>query len=117
MSGRKGPFVPLNCGAIAPELLESELFGHVSGAFTGAKKPKDGLFRVADKGTLFLDEIGEMPLPMQSALLRTLEQKTIRRSGRRKRNSGGCSDSGGSFNRNLSGRSHAGAFDAIYFTV
>ncbi|MGF1766134.1 sigma-54 dependent transcriptional regulator [Enterovibrio makurazakiensis] len=81
MSGRSGPFVPLNCGAIAPELLESELFGHVSGAFTGARKNKDGLFRVADKGTLFLDEIGEMPLSMQASLLRTLEQKTIRPVG------------------------------------
>ncbi|WP_281544175.1 sigma-54 dependent transcriptional regulator [Grimontia sp. SpTr1] len=81
LSGRGGPFVPLNCGAIAPELLESELFGHVSGAFTGARKSKDGLFRVADKGTLFLDEIGEMPLPMQASLLRTLEQKTIRPVG------------------------------------
>ncbi|WP_028025023.1 sigma-54-dependent transcriptional regulator [Enterovibrio calviensis] len=81
MSGRTGPFVPLNCGAIAPELLESELFGHVSGAFTGARKNKDGLFRVADKGTLFLDEIGEMPLAMQASLLRTLEQKTIRPVG------------------------------------
>jgi len=52
--------VPLNCGAIAPDLLESELFGHVSGAFTGAKKAREGLFRVANNGTLFLDEIGEM---------------------------------------------------------
>ncbi|MCC4797988.1 sigma-54-dependent Fis family transcriptional regulator [Enterovibrio norvegicus] len=81
VSGRNGPFVPLNCGAIAPELLESELFGHVAGAFTGARKSKDGLFRVADRGTLFLDEIGEMPLSMQASLLRTLEQKTIRPVG------------------------------------
>lgn len=81
LSARRGPFVPLNCGAIAPELLESELFGHVSGAFTGARKSKDGLFRVADKGTLFLDEIGEMPLSMQASLLRTLEQQTIRPVG------------------------------------
>ncbi|MEZ8142187.1 MULTISPECIES: sigma-54 dependent transcriptional regulator [Enterovibrio] len=81
LSRRSGPFVPLNCGAIAPELLESELFGHISGAFTGARKNKDGLFRVADKGTLFLDEIGEMPLSMQASLLRTLEQKTIRPVG------------------------------------
>lgn len=80
-SGRKGPFVPINCGAIAPELLESELFGHVMGAFTGAKKSREGLFRVANGGTLFLDEIGEMPLAMQSALLRVLEQRTIRPVG------------------------------------
>ncbi|MDF2152215.1 sigma-54 dependent transcriptional regulator [Vibrio sp. CAU 1672] len=83
-SGRSGPFVPLNCGAIAPELLESELFGHTSGAFTGAKKSREGLFRVANGGTLFLDEIGEMPLTMQSALLRVLEQRTIRPVGSEK---------------------------------
>ncbi|WP_299690080.1 sigma-54 dependent transcriptional regulator [uncultured Vibrio sp.] len=80
-SKRAGPFVPINCGAIAPELLESELFGHMSGAFTGAKKNREGLFRVASGGTLFLDEIGEMPLPMQAALLRVLEQRTIRPVG------------------------------------
>jgi DNA-binding NtrC family response regulator len=57
LSHRNGPFVPLNCGAIAPDLLESELFGHTSGAFTGAKKGREGLFRVANGGTLFLDEI------------------------------------------------------------
>ncbi|MEZ8101666.1 sigma-54-dependent transcriptional regulator [Vibrio bivalvicida] len=80
-SQRSGPFVPINCGAIAPELLESELFGHNAGAFTGAKKSREGLFRVANGGTLFLDEIGEMPLAMQSALLRVLEQRTIRPVG------------------------------------
>ncbi|QXO18719.1 MULTISPECIES: sigma-54-dependent transcriptional regulator [Vibrio] len=83
-SERSGPFVPLNCGAIAPELLESELFGHTSGAFTGAKKSREGLFRVANGGTLFLDEIGEMPLAMQSALLRVLEQRAIRPVGSEK---------------------------------
>ncbi len=83
-SGRTGPFVPINCGAIAPELLESELFGHTSGAFTGAKKSREGLFRVANGGTLFLDEIGEMPLPMQASLLRVLEQRTIRPVGSEK---------------------------------
>ncbi|KJY81519.1 Fis family transcriptional regulator [Vibrio galatheae] len=80
-SQRSGPFVAINCGAIAPELLESELFGHNAGAFTGAKKSREGLFRVASGGTLFLDEIGEMPLAMQSALLRVLEQRTIRPVG------------------------------------
>ncbi|MGL6261826.1 sigma-54-dependent transcriptional regulator [Vibrio sp. WXL210] len=80
-SERAGPFVPVNCGAIAPELLESELFGHTSGAFTGAKKNREGLFRVANNGTLFLDEIGEMPLNMQTALLRVLEQRSIRPVG------------------------------------
>lgn len=83
-SKRSGPFVPINCGAIAPELLESELFGHTSGAFTGAKKNREGLFRVASGGTLFLDEIGEMPLAMQAALLRVLEQRTIRPVGSEK---------------------------------
>ncbi|RTZ16829.1 sigma-54-dependent Fis family transcriptional regulator [Vibrio aquaticus] len=83
-SQRTGPFVPINCGAIAPELLESELFGHTAGAFTGAKKSREGLFRVANGGTLFLDEIGEMPLTMQSALLRVLEQRTIRPVGSEK---------------------------------
>ncbi len=83
-SGRNGPFVPVNCGAIAPELLESELFGHTSGAFTGAKKGREGLFRVANSGTLFLDEIGEMPLAMQSSLLRVLEQRAIRPVGSEK---------------------------------
>ena len=81
LSLRSGPFVPLNCGSIAPDLLESELFGHIQGAFTGAKKGREGLFRVANSGTLFLDEIGEMPLAMQSSLLRVLEQKAIRPVG------------------------------------
>ncbi|QUM75444.1 sigma-54-dependent Fis family transcriptional regulator [Moritella sp. 24] len=81
LSLRNGPFVPLNCGAIAPDLLESELFGHIQGAFTGAKKGREGLFRVANGGTLFLDEIGEMPLAMQTSLLRVLEQKAIRPVG------------------------------------
>lgn len=84
LSHRTGPFVPLNCGAIAPDLLESELFGHTSGAFTGAKKGREGLFRVANGGTLFLDEIGEMPIGMQSSLLRALEQKAIRPVGSEK---------------------------------
>ncbi|MEH6651086.1 MAG: sigma-54 dependent transcriptional regulator [Motiliproteus sp.] len=80
-SQRKGPFVPINCGAIAPELIESELFGHVKGAFTGAQQAREGLFCYADGGTLFLDEIGEMPLLMQSKLLRVLEEGRIRPVG------------------------------------
>ncbi len=84
LSGRSGPFVPVNCGAIAPELLESELFGHLSGAFTGARGNREGLFSFANNGTIFLDEIGEMPLPMQTALLRVLEQKSIRPVGSEK---------------------------------
>jgi two-component system NtrC family response regulator len=80
-SGRSGSFVPVNCGAMTAELLESELFGHVKGAFTGAYLSRDGLFTYADGGTLFLDEIGEMPLSMQAHLLRALEERTIRPLG------------------------------------
>ncbi|GAB2588834.1 sigma-54-dependent transcriptional regulator [Nitrincola alkalisediminis] len=80
-SGREGPFVPVNCGAISPELLEAELFGHTKGAFTGADRAREGLFTYAAGGTLFLDEIGELPLSMQAKLLRALEQKTIRPVG------------------------------------
>jgi len=80
-SGREGPYVPVNCGAIAPDLLEAELFGHTKGAFTGANKARDGLFSYASGGTLFLDEIGELPLGMQAKLLRALEEKAIRPVG------------------------------------
>lgn len=81
MSGRSGSFVPVNCGAMTAELLESELFGHVKGAFTGAHLSRDGLFTYASSGTLFLDEIGETPLSMQAHLLRALEERTIRPVG------------------------------------
>jgi two-component system, NtrC family, response regulator HydG len=74
-------FVAVNCGAIQESLLESELFGHVKGAFTGATKDHDGLFSVADRGTLFLDEIGEMNLDLQVKLLRVLERSEFRRVG------------------------------------
>jgi len=80
-SRRSGSFVPVNCGAMTAELLESELFGHVKGAFTGAHQTRDGLFTYANGGTLFLDEIGEMPMAMQTHLLRVLEQRTIRLVG------------------------------------
>jgi two-component system NtrC family response regulator len=80
-SGRAGSFVPVNCGAMSAELLESELFGHVKGAFTGAHQSREGLFTYANGGTLFLDEIGEMPMSMQTHLLRVMEERTIRPVG------------------------------------
>jgi len=76
-----GPFVPVNCGAIPTELMESEFFGHKKGSFTGAHVDKAGLFQAADGGTLFLDEIAELPLPMQVKLLRAIQEKSIRPVG------------------------------------
>jgi transcriptional regulator with GAF, ATPase, and Fis domain len=74
-------FVPVNCAAIPHEMLESEMFGHERGAFTGAVAPRQGLFGMADRGTIFLDEISEMPLALQAKLLRVLEDRTVRPLG------------------------------------
>lgn len=75
------PIVPINCGAIPNELMESELFGHEKGAFTGAASKRAGRFEMANKGTLFLDEIGDMPLPMQVKLLRVIQERKLERVG------------------------------------
>jgi len=78
---KQGPFVAINCGALSKEILESELFGHRAGAFTGASRDQKGLFSEANKGTIFLDEIGEMPLDLQAKLLRVLETHEFLRVG------------------------------------
>ena len=77
----KQPFIPVNCGAIPSELMESEFFGHIKGSFTGAIKDKKGLFQIADGGTLFLDEIAELPIAMQVKLLRAIQEKSVRPVG------------------------------------
>lgn len=76
-----GPFIPVNCGAIPTELMESEFFGHLKGSFTGAHSDKQGLFHAANSGTLFLDEIAELPLNMQVKLLRVIQEKAVRAVG------------------------------------
>lgn len=76
-----GPFIPVNCGAIPSELMESEFFGHMKGSFTGAVANKEGLFQAASGGTLFLDEVADLPLPMQVKLLRGIQEKAIRPIG------------------------------------
>jgi two-component system response regulator PilR (NtrC family) len=78
-----GPFVPVNCGAIPSELMESEFFGHKKGSFTGAQADKDGLFQTANGGTLFLDEVAELPIHMQVKLLRVIQEKAVRPIGGR----------------------------------
>ncbi|SFZ74532.1 sigma-54 interaction domain-containing protein [Chitinimonas taiwanensis] len=83
-SGRRGPFLAVNCGAISENLAEAELFGHESGAFTGASGARAGWFEAADGGTLFLDEIGDLPLALQVKLLRVLQEGEVVRLGARK---------------------------------
>jgi len=78
---RERPFIVVNCGAISPDLIESELFGHEKGAFTGATAQRKGAFELANNGTIFLDEIGELPIALQPKLLRSLEQKEVKRVG------------------------------------
>lgn len=80
-SRSNGPFIPVNCGAIPAELMESEFFGHLKGSFTGAHSDKQGLFQAASGGTLFLDEIAELPLNMQVKLLRVIQEKAVRTVG------------------------------------
>jgi two-component system response regulator HydG len=82
---RDKPLIPVDCGSLVPTLIESELFGYVKGAFTGASQSKEGLLAIADGGTLFLDEVGELPLDLQAKLLRTLQEKEIRPIGSTKR--------------------------------
>ena len=79
--GEEAPFVAVNCGGVPADLLESEFFGYVKGAFIGVDRDKKGLFESADGGTLFLDEIGEMPMELQVKLLRVLQEGEVRRLG------------------------------------
>lgn len=83
-SGRRGPFVAVNCGAFGETLIDAELFGHESGAFTGASHARAGWFEAANGGTLFLDEIGDLPLPLQVKLLRVLQERQVTRLGSRR---------------------------------
>jgi two-component system response regulator HydG len=79
--GKDKPFIPVDCGSLVPTLIESELFGHVKGAFTGAQQAKDGLLAIAEGGTVFLDEVGELPVDLQSKLLRAIQEREIRPVG------------------------------------
>ena len=87
------PFVPVNCGAIPSELMESELFGHKRGSFTGAMADKKGLIQSAEGGTLFLDEVADLPLHMQVKLLRVIQEKTVARSAKQREAPSMCASS------------------------
>jgi two-component system response regulator HydG len=82
---RDKPFIPVDCGSLVPTLIESELFGYVKGAFTGANQNKDGLMAMAEGGTIFLDEVGELPVDLQAKMLRAIQEKEIRPVGSTKR--------------------------------
>ena len=84
ISGRRGPFIAVNCGAFSESLIDAELFGHESGAFTGASQSRSGWFEAANGGTLFLDEIGDLPMALQVKLLRVLQERQVVRLGSRK---------------------------------
>jgi len=113
----KAPFVPINCAAIPEALLESELFGHVKGAFTGAVENKEGLLKTAGDGTLFLDELGEMPLAIQAKLLRALETNEIQPVGSTRRIPIGARIVTAT-NRDLKAESSAGRFrEDLYFRL
>ena len=92
---RLKPFVAVNCAAIPETLIESEIFGHEKGAFTGALERRAGCFELAEEGTLLLDEIGEMPMATQAKLLRVLEDRRLRTAGKQDRDAGGCAGGGG----------------------
>src|SRR6202049_1645803 len=82
---REKPFIPVDCGSLVPTLIESELFGYVKGAFTGATQSKEGLLAIAEGGTVFLDEVGELPVDLQAKLLRAIQEKEIRQVGSTRR--------------------------------
>ncbi|HLF66954.1 MAG TPA: sigma-54 dependent transcriptional regulator [Gammaproteobacteria bacterium] len=112
-----GPFVPVNCGAIPADLLESEIFGHEKGAFTGAITARQGRFELARCGTLFLDEIGDMPHAMQVKLLRVLQQRTFERVGGNRTIEADVRIIAAT-NANLEGRIKAGAFrEDLYYRL